>query len=242
MASWLFFFVYLLPFLTGYSNAAVFTLQNKCKETIWPGIQSGDGKHLLSNGGLELKQGQTATIVGPNGWSGRFWARTGCIFDRSGQIGSCTTGDCGSLVGCGGRGGAPPVSLLEFTLDSPEDFYDVSLVDGFNLPISIVPSGGSGNCSAVICSSNLNLECPEKLQVRGGNSGGGEVVACKSACLAFGEDKYCCTGEYNSPKLCKPSNYSEVFKRACPTSYSYPYDDTTSTFTCKGPNYSIIFC
>ncbi|GFQ08475.1 thaumatin-like protein, partial [Phtheirospermum japonicum] len=71
------------------------------------------------------------------------------------------------LLGCGGSGGSPPVSLLEFTLDSPEDFYDVSLVDGFNLPVSIVPSGGSGNCSAVICNSNLNLECPEKLQVRG---------------------------------------------------------------------------
>ncbi|KAL6575495.1 hypothetical protein OROHE_000872 [Orobanche hederae] len=223
-----------------YSNATAFTFQNSCNETIWPGILSGAGKPVLMNGGLELKPDETATVFGPTAWSGRFWARTGCSFDRSDQNGNCTTGDCGGLLECVGGGGAPPLSLAEFTLDSPDDFYDVSLVDGFNLPVSIVPSGGSGNCSAVECSSNLNPECPEKLQVEENN--GGKIVACKSACLAFGEAEYCCTGEYNSPKLCKPSNYSMFFKKACPMAYSYPYDDATSTYTCKGANYSIIFC
>ncbi|KAI3444972.1 hypothetical protein Pfo_001637 [Paulownia fortunei] len=239
MASWPLFFALLLPFFTG-SNAATFTLKNRCKNTIWPGILSGAGKPLLMNGGLQLKPEETTNVVGPTGWSGRFWARSGCNFDQSGEHGNCTTGDCGGLLECSGRGGEPPASLAEFTLDSPEDFYDVSLVDGFNMPVSIVPSGGSGNCSAVNCISNLNLECPEKLQVRRNNRG--ETVACKSACLAFNEPQYCCTGEYNSPQVCKPSNYSEVFKKACPTAYSYPYDDATSTFTCKGANYLIIFC
>lgn len=38
-------------------------------------------------------------------------------------------------------------------------------------------------------------------------------------------------------------------KRACPTAYTYPYDDMTSTFTCKAmedginnANYEITFC
>ncbi len=38
-------------------------------------------------------------------------------------------------------------------------------------------------------------------------------------------------------------------KRACPTAYTYPYDDMTSTFTCKNVvdnvnsvNYMVTFC
>lgn len=40
---------------------------------------------------------------------------------------------------CEGRGGQPPVSLAEFTLNGhgSQDYYDVSMVDGYNLPILI---------------------------------------------------------------------------------------------------------
>ncbi|KAG6395054.1 hypothetical protein SASPL_145645 [Salvia splendens] len=154
------------------------------KKPYGPGALSGAGHALLINGGLQLKPNEKTSVVAPFGWSGRFWARSGCKFDQSGKQGNCATGNCGGLLQCSGAGG-PPASLAEFTLDSPEDFYDVSLVDGFNIPISIIPSGGSGNCSAVECSSNLNLQCPEQLQVR--VNGGGDTVACKSACLAFGQ-------------------------------------------------------
>ncbi|KAG8391284.1 hypothetical protein BUALT_Bualt01G0172000 [Buddleja alternifolia] len=237
-SSWLLFSVLLIPLITC-TNAAVFTLQNRCNKPIWPGILSGAGRPQLMNGGFRLNPNQKYDVVAPTGWSGRFWARSGCVFDQSTNHGKCTTGDCGGRLECSGAGGTPPASLAEFTLDSPEDFYDVSLVDGFNLPIAVVPSGGSGNCSAVYCSSDLNEGCPEKLRVRSDN---GETAACMSACMAFNEAEYCCTGEYNNPHVCKPTNYSEVFKKACPTSYSYPYDDATSTFTCKGANYLIIFC
>jgi Thaumatin family len=76
--------------------------------------------------------------VAPSGWSGRFWGRSGCSFDSSGR-GSCSTGDCGSgEIECKGAGAAPPATLIEFTLDGSDnkDFYDVSLVDGYNLPVS----------------------------------------------------------------------------------------------------------
>ena len=35
------------------------------------------------------------------------------------------------------RGGEPPVTLAEFTLNGggDQDYYDISLVDGFNLPM-----------------------------------------------------------------------------------------------------------
>ena len=76
-----------------------------------------------------------------------------------------------------------------------------------------------------------------------GNSGEeGGVVACRSACDAFGLDQYCCSGEFANPSTCRPSFYSSIFKRACPRAYSYAFDDGTSTFTCKAYEYAIIFC
>ncbi|ONK71391.1 uncharacterized protein A4U43_C04F8060 [Asparagus officinalis] len=33
-----------------------------------------------------------------------------------------------------------------------------------------------------------------------------------------------------------------MFKLACPKSYSYAYDDATSTFTCVGGDYTVTFC
>ncbi|KAK4738270.1 hypothetical protein R3W88_001967 [Solanum pinnatisectum] len=128
---------------------------------------------------------------------------------------------------------------INFTLDSPMDFYDVSFVDGFNIPISVYPSGGTGNCSNIQCSSDINLQCPQELQVK---TYDGTTVACKSACFVFNKPEYCCTGEFNNPSTCKPTEYSQYFKNGCSDAYSYAYDDATSIFTCKGANYLITFC
>lgn len=86
--------------------------------------------------------------------------------------------------------------------------------------------------------------CPKELQVVGGENGGvqGGVIACKSACEAFGLDQYCCSGQFSNPNTCHPSIYSSIFKHACPKAYSYAYDDGTSTFTCKAYDYTIVFC
>ena len=71
-------------------------------------------------------------------WSGRFWARTGCQFDGSGY-GYCETGDCSNVLSCKGAAGAPPATLAEFTLTGwqGQDYYDVSYVEGFNVPITV---------------------------------------------------------------------------------------------------------
>ncbi|KAL2542484.1 Uncharacterized protein Adt_03462 [Abeliophyllum distichum] len=46
------------------------------------------------------------------------------------------------------------------------DFYDVNLVDGYNVPMLVVPQGGSGaNCTTTGCTSDLNGACPSDLQV-----------------------------------------------------------------------------
>ena len=80
---------------------------------------------------------------------------------------ACMTGDCGGIVNCRlavcgfdistqlsmytptgkeltrstyNKKGETPATLAEFTLDSPsgQTFYDISLVDGYNLPMAIV--------------------------------------------------------------------------------------------------------
>ncbi|KAL8200164.1 hypothetical protein R6Q57_011503 [Mikania cordata] len=48
----------------------------------------------------------------------------------------------------------PPARLAEFTLNDDQglDFYDVSLVDGYNLPRLVIPRDGkSGGCSSTGC-------------------------------------------------------------------------------------------
>ncbi|KAL4352411.1 hypothetical protein GQ457_06G036030 [Hibiscus cannabinus] len=225
----------LLVFLQG-ATAATFTFINRCHHTIWPGVLANPGSPKLESTGFELTKGSSRSFQVPSGWSGRFWGRTGCDFDDSGQ-GSCTTGDCGSgQVECNGAGATPPATLAEFTLGSgAQDFYDVSLVDGYNLPLLVQGSGGSGDCATTGCVTNLNKKCPSELRIHGGG-------ACRSACEAFGNPEYCCKDAYNTPAACKPSMYSEVFKAACPKSYSYAFDDASSTFTCTGADYTITFC
>ncbi|CAO4377653.1 unnamed protein product [Caenorhabditis nigoni] len=70
----------------------------------------------------------------------------------------------------------------------------------------------------------------------------GRIVGCKSGCLAYNNDQECCRGEFGTPDRCRQSKTAQIFKDACPTSYSYAYDDGTSTFTCKNANYIVQFC
>lgn len=88
-------------------------------------------KYFINNNNLFFQR----TVKAPNDWSGRFWARTYCDVNTK----HCLTGDCGNRIQCGGNGEAPPASLVEITLNGWEnlDYYDISLVDGFNLAVSV---------------------------------------------------------------------------------------------------------
>jgi hypothetical protein len=79
-------------------------------------------------------------------WGGNVWARTGC--SGAADSLSCETGDCGQNPGgdCNYTGGAPPVTLAEFSLKpnfvgqaAPRDFYDVSQVSGMNVGVEMSP-------------------------------------------------------------------------------------------------------
>ncbi|KAL5788830.1 hypothetical protein ACOSP7_005779 [Xanthoceras sorbifolium] len=224
---------------------ASFKIVNKCRRTIWPGLLSGAGTAQLPTTGFALKSGKSRTVTIPKSWSGRIWGRTLCTQRAGNQTFSCVTADCGSgRLECAGGGAAPPATLAEFTLNGAGglDFYDVSLVDGYNLPMLVLPKGGKGGgCAATGCLVDLNGACPAELRVATrGRTGGG--VACRSACEAFGDPRYCCSEAYATPDTCAPSVYSLFFKHACPRAYSYAYDDKTSTYTCASADYIIVFC
>ncbi|GMT35802.1 hypothetical protein PFISCL1PPCAC_27099, partial [Pristionchus fissidentatus] len=77
---------------------------------------------------------ENRTVAVPHGWSnGRIWARTGCDAHFN-----CETGFCGNKLQCESREGESPVTVAEFTLDTNGlDHYDVSLINGFNVPVFI---------------------------------------------------------------------------------------------------------
>lgn len=158
IGSWKLYISLIVFSLFSYSFASTFTIINNCPHTIWPGTLAGGGTPQLPSTGFQLDSGQSIAIPSVPGWSGRIWGRTGCTFDTSG-VGSCQTGDCGGRLECDGMGATPPASLFEITLGAGDqkDFYDVSLVDGYNLPLVAAPRGVPSGCNATGCVSNVNM-------------------------------------------------------------------------------------
>ncbi|CAL4904855.1 unnamed protein product [Urochloa decumbens] len=137
----------LAAFAAASARAATFTITNNCGYTVWPaGIPVG--------GGTQLDQGQTWTVNVPAGTSGRFWGRTGCSFN--GGSGHCDSADCGGALSCT-VSGQPPATLAEFTIGGAQDYYDISVVDGYNLPMAFSCSTGVG----LVC---REPSCPDAYQ------------------------------------------------------------------------------
>jgi len=222
------------------------TFVNEMSQTIWVAAAPNPSTPLAATGWV-LRPGRSVTISTPNNLNTRFWGRTGCVFNSHG-VGRCQTGDCGGLFQCKGWG-TIPATLAEVNFDAWDnlDFYDVSMVDGSNLPMYINVSGGSATkkvssdgCIPAGCTKAV--QCPKVLDVKAG----GKVVGCISACARLGGDQYCCRGKYAPRADCNPAkwpvDYAAVFKRAEPYAYSYVDDDATSVYVCKGRcNYRIVF-
>ena len=118
-------------------------IANWCADDIYPGIltQGGSGPQT---GGFHLSPGANQTVYVSNNWQGRVWSRTNCSFNSNGQSQggngrACDTGDCGGALSCK-IAGEPPATLAEFTLQGSQSqsFYDISLVDGYNMPMAMV--------------------------------------------------------------------------------------------------------
>ncbi|KAK1221790.1 hypothetical protein PQX77_015409 [Marasmius sp. AFHP31] len=219
----------LLAFVTlavasGSASARTFTVKNNCAFTIWPGMFTdpnvGPARPDHATG-WEAPSGSSVQFNVPNDWkAGRIW-------------------------------GVPPASLAEWTLsgDGNRDFYDVSLVDGFNLPMAITNNVG---CPVADCPVDLNANCPAEL--RGPAAPDGNNAGCKSACLANldgnqADSANCCSGSHNTPETCPASGvqFYSYFKDNCRNSYAYAYDEASQTalWTCDSglnADYTLTFC
>ncbi|CAH1379328.1 unnamed protein product [Tenebrio molitor] len=177
-----------------------------------------------------LQAGEDTTLTYSEPWSGRIWGRI----------------DCYSVDECGAAGPIP-ASLSEITVGDGNAFYDLSLVDGFNIDLSMEPidghgDGGQYSCQKAECSYPIFNDCPDELKLFNKD---GVLVSCQAACNVFNDDLYCCRGEHSTPETCKssdwPVDYASFFKDRCPDAYSYAYDDQQSTYTCDSNRYIISF-
>lgn len=246
-----------LILLASEATARTFTVYNACPFTIWPAIFTdlnvGTAKPAHPTG-WEAKPNTKVTFSVPDNWTaGRIWARRNCDFSKNPGPNSCLTGGCNGGLLCDSRSGTgvPPVTLAEFTLSGggDADWYNVSLVDGYNLPVRVSNNKG---CSVAECPVDLGPACPPAL--RGPLDSKGFAVGCKSACYANldgnqGNSKNCCSGQYNTPATCPPAGvqYYDFFKSRCPRAYVYAYDESSNTalHTCPKSNkadYTITFC
>jgi hypothetical protein len=229
------------PVLAAPAGTRLVTFVNKVQQTIWVAA-SPDSAHPLARTGWVLPAGKSVTIIVPDHWNGRFWGRTGCVFHDG--YGRCETGDCGGRFQCAGFG-AIPATLAEYDMNAWDglDFYDVSMVDGANLPMYInITKGGTKDAISPDGCAPAGCTKPVPLQT----NIGGTTVSCESACARFGTDQYCCRGAWAPRAACDPAkwpvDYAAVFKTAEPYAYSYVDDDATSVFTCKGEcDYRITF-
>lgn len=203
-----------------------FTFKNSCDETVWVGSFGQNGTPALNGGGWEMKKGDHLDVQVPIGNSGRIWPRTECTFDASGNcppgVNCCKTGGCLEAdnktfgLECA-QTGVPPASLMEWTLDAtsgngPIDYYDMSLVDGWSVPLSMTPVAGSFNqtpdpgigswwCEVDGCSNGMPV-CPDAYKVDG------SPLSCWSPCMAAKNagsadaTKLCCTCSLTDPITC----------------------------------------
>ncbi|KAF2861354.1 Osmotin, thaumatin-like protein, partial [Piedraia hortae CBS 480.64] len=128
-------------------NTVPLTINNQCPSTVWVGVYT-TGNDVDLNTGFALDAQQTRAFNVPTHWQGRVWGRTNCTFGSMNSVGgygeACVTGDCGGVLDCKTPGN-PPATLAEFTMNGSDSqtFYDISLVDGYNLPMAIImdPNG-----------------------------------------------------------------------------------------------------
>jgi hypothetical protein len=154
---------------------------------------------------------------------------------------------CGSPGSPQGTGGLPGCGW-NLEAACPAELKD-------NDPGHYVGCRSAGQVCAVNPSSPT-LDCAHEDDLYGCVGGGPNGVS--GSCYSQGANASCCGCPSWSPAgACQSSNsrwtngpagrYAAVFKNACPTAYSFPYDDLTSTFTCLGApsantSYTITFC
>ncbi|KAE9403459.1 Osmotin, thaumatin-like protein [Gymnopus androsaceus JB14] len=244
------------------ANARTMTVTSNCDVTVRSGMYTSGNSTPDYVTGWEATAGSSVSFTVPDDWtSGRIWGRTDCDFDNNTDgatacdwcmqwwLGICDFwGNGESMIRYLDR----PLLLFtelceyrvlptvaEWTLGSSADWYDVSLVDGFNIPMEIT---NTANCNIASCLADLNTDCSN-----------GTLAGCKSACDAdlggdASDSSACYTGSHTAEK-CPGSGVPDYdyFKGSWPDAYAYPYDEDSDTalFTCDPSNkadYTLTCC
>lgn len=180
----------------------------------WPDGSPGNTLTIDIPPGWEHSICGHGTMAAPGCVGPLFWARTGCRYDVAGGLAQCETGTCSSFYDCSANEQSPtgPKAIAEWTFrdDNNNCAPDISVVDGGNLNMDIVPIGAgypnqapSGFDPAVWMSpENLPLTkcgvdlrsasaCPiEQFQLKRkdqgmfiqGSPGGDNIIGCFSNC------------------------------------------------------------
>ena len=114
-------------------------------------------------------------------------------------------------------------TLAEMTLNTDFydfDWYNISHVDAFNLPMAIIPLE-KPECRSLVCAENLLSDCPDE-----GKFYLNEILAA------------CISPDRNNPD----SVVVAYFDAGCEDAYSWSGDDADSVATCVGEDYAITFC
>ncbi|KAF8262207.1 Osmotin thaumatin-like protein [Lactarius quietus] len=232
-----------------------FSIANNCTyNTIWPQAilftDSDTAPNHPSGWVAPPSSNVSFTFTVPDDWMGRIWGRPDCDFTTNPGPDSCLDGGYPGGLLCTGSGQSP-VTSGQFTLSTDTgvpDFYDISLINGFNLPMRIK---NNAECDDPECSVDLGANCPTQLQEPYDPTG--FPSECNSACAAGltpdpNNDPNCCTGKYHSIQACPPSSvqYYSYFKSNCPDTYVYIYDsDSPPLHTCPSASeadYAITLC
>jgi hypothetical protein len=137
----LFFFVALfVPFshVQGAENERVITLKNSCRKDGWIIVTDGYGSEHENLDTYFLSANSSVDFHWPAPFNNVVW---------SGNFGICLNGTCeaSSSKSCDDGGcfvaANGPMSRAEFTIATGSDFYDISIINGINVPMSITPYG-----------------------------------------------------------------------------------------------------
>ncbi|KAF8748096.1 thaumatin-like protein [Rhizoctonia solani] len=232
------------------AEARNFTVRNACSFTIWPAIFTdlnvGTAVPSIETG-WEAPPNTSRSFEVPDNWTaGRIWV---VFITRRHRMQLIMNGNRVEVIATF-RDWRSPATLAEWTLsgDGNRDFYDVSLVDGYNLPMAITTNS---DCPIADCPADLASNCPAALTAK--NSAGASV-GCKTACFANldgnqANSPNCCSGQFSTPETCPPSGiqFYDHFKQGCPNSYAYAYDESSNTalWTCDSTrkvDYTLTFC
>ncbi|KAJ7791815.1 Osmotin thaumatin-like protein [Mycena olivaceomarginata] len=217
--------------LASTAAARTMTVYNACPFTIWPALFTSSGGRPSQPTGWSAASFTKVTFDVPSDWDGRIWGRRNCDFSSNPGPNSCLDGGCngGLLCDVNNGTGVPPATLAEFNFNGGgTDFFDVSLVDGYNLPMRIDNNVG---CGIPSCPVDLGPNCPAAQ--KGPFDASGFPVGCRSACTP----------------TCPSSGVTNYhyFKDNCPNAYAFAYDEPSGTalWTCptnKNAAYTITFC